>query len=88
LSKHCIGLDPSPKLDSPIKFDREKIVLRANRPLAGTRRRGATKEEDDALATELLADGKECSEHVMLLDLGRNDVGRVSIAGSVKVKTA
>jgi anthranilate synthase component 1 len=55
------------------------------RPLAGTRRRGATKAEDDALAAELLADPNEISEHLMLLDLGRNDVGRVSEIGSVKV---
>ena len=53
------------------------------RPLAGTRRRGATPEEDRALAEELLADPKERAEHVMLIDLGRNDVGRVSTIGSV-----
>ena len=55
------------------------------RPLAGTRRRGADKVEDDALEAELLADPKERAEHLMLLDLGRNDVGRVSEIGSVKV---
>jgi len=55
------------------------------RPLAGTRRRGATYEEDQALETELLADPKERAEHLMLLDLGRNDVGRVAALGSVKV---
>jgi anthranilate synthase component I len=55
------------------------------RPLAGTRRRGATHEEDQALEAELLADPKERAEHLMLLDLGRNDVGRVSAVGSVKV---
>jgi anthranilate synthase component 1 len=53
------------------------------RPLAGTRRRGATPEEDRALADDLLADPKERAEHVMLIDLGRNDVGRVSAIGSV-----
>jgi anthranilate synthase component 1 len=53
------------------------------RPLAGTRRRGATPEEDRSLAEDLLADPKERSEHVMLIDLGRNDVGRVSAIGSV-----
>ncbi len=55
------------------------------RPLAGTRRRGATPSEDKALADELLADPKERAEHLMLLDLGRNDVGRVSRVGSVHV---
>lgn len=82
-ASRCILVASSPEI--LCRLDSERKVI--NRPLAGTRRRGATKEEDDALATELLADGKECSEHVMLLDLGRNDVGRVSIAGSVKVES-
>ncbi len=55
------------------------------RPLAGTRRRGATHAEDMQLAEELLADPKERAEHLMLLDLGRNDVGRVAELGSVQV---
>jgi anthranilate synthase component I len=55
------------------------------RPIAGTRRRGLTEGEDEALAHELLADPKERAEHLMLLDLGRNDVGRVAKIGSVKV---
>ena len=55
------------------------------RPLAGTRARGATPEADKALEIELLADPKERAEHLMLLDLGRNDVGRVSAPGSVEV---
>ena len=55
------------------------------RPIAGTRRRGATATEDQALAAELLADPKERAEHLMLLDLGRNDVGRVAEIGSIKV---
>lgn len=54
-------------------------------PIAGTRPRGATQEADAALEAELVADEKEIAEHVMLLDLGRNDVGRVSEAGSVEV---
>ena len=56
------------------------------RPIAGTRPRGRTPEEDEALAAELLADEKERAEHVMLLDLGRNDVGRVAKYGSVRVE--
>jgi anthranilate synthase component 1 len=59
-----------------------KVTLR---PLAGTRRRGATRAEDEALAKELLADPKELAEHLMLLDLGRNDVGRVAQIGTVTV---
>lgn len=55
------------------------------RPIAGTRKRGKTREEDAALASELLADPKELAEHLMLLDLGRNDVGRVARAGDVRV---
>ena len=55
------------------------------RPIAGTRARGATPHEDKALEAELLADPKECAEHLMLLDLGRNDVGRVASIGSVEV---
>jgi len=55
------------------------------RPIAGTRRRGKNIEEDEALAKELLADPKECAEHIMLVDLGRNDVGRIAETGSVSV---
>ena len=55
------------------------------RPIAGTRRRGATRGEDRALEREMLADPKELAEHLMLLDLGRNDVGRVADVGSVRV---
>ncbi|GBD32386.1 MAG: anthranilate synthase component I [Gemmatimonadales bacterium] len=55
------------------------------RPIAGTRPRGASREEDEQLAAELLADEKEQAEHLMLVDLGRNDVGRVAEYGSVRV---
>jgi anthranilate synthase component 1 len=60
----------------------QKVTIR---PIAGTRWRGKTQSEDEALAQELLADPKERSEHLMLLDLGRNDVGRVAKIGSVEV---
>ena len=56
-----------------------------NRPLAGTRRRGKTEKEDEDLENELLNDPKEIAEHLMLIDLGRNDVGKVSEIGSVEV---
>ena len=65
-----------------VKVDGKRIEYR---PIAGTRPRGATPEEDRALADDLLADEKELAEHVMLVDLGRNDVGRVSEYGSVRV---
>jgi anthranilate synthase component 1 len=61
----------------------DKVTIR---PIAGTYARGATGEEDRALQTQLLADPKERAEHMMLLDLGRNDVGRVAEIGSVRVK--
>ena len=65
-----------------VRLEEGRIDLR---PIAGTRRRGATEEEDKALELELLADPKERAEHIMLVDLGRNDVGRVSEMGSVQV---
>ena len=55
------------------------------RPIAGTRKRGVDKIEDEANVKELLSDPKELAEHLMLIDLGRNDVGKVSEIGSVKV---
>ena len=63
----------------------EKVTIR---PLAGTRPRGASPEQDKALETELLADPKERAEHVMLIDLARNDIGRIAKTGSVKVTEA
>jgi anthranilate synthase component 1 len=65
-----------------VRLEGGRIELR---PIAGTRRRGTTEDEDRALAEELLADPKERAEHIMLVDLGRNDVGRVSEPGSVNV---
>lgn len=66
-----------------VRKEGEHIELR---PIAGTRKRGASPEEDEALRRELLADPKERAEHLMLVDLGRNDVGRVARDGSVEVK--
>ena len=65
-----------------VKVSNDVVTIR---PIAGTRPRGATPHEDKALEEELLADPKECAEHLMLLDLGRNDVGRVAAIGTVKV---
>ena len=66
-----------------VKVESGKVTVR---PIAGTRRRGRTEEEDKALEKELLADPKERSEHTMLLDLGRNDVGRVSRYDTVQIE--
>ncbi|MEQ8482833.1 MAG: anthranilate synthase component I [Pseudomonadales bacterium] len=91
------GLNPSPYMyfmdldefqivsSSPEILARLEDGMIINRPLAGTRRRGHTPEEDLALEAELLADPKELAEHLMLIDLGRNDVGRVSETGTVEV---
>jgi anthranilate synthase component 1 len=65
-----------------VRLDGDRIALR---PIAGTRKRGLTAEEDEALSADLLADPKERAEHIMLVDLGRNDVGRVARYGSVEV---
>jgi anthranilate synthase component 1 len=75
---HVVGASP----EILVRLAGDTVTLR---PIAGTRPRGATPEEDAARAKELLADPKERAEHVMLIDLGRNDVGRVARAGSVKV---
>ena len=66
-----------------VRLQENHLLLR---PIAGTRKRGATKERDEELEQELLNDPKELSEHLMLIDLGRNDVGRVAKVGSVKVE--
>ena len=73
---------------SPEMMVRLEDGIASLRPIAGTRRRGRDAAEDEALATELLADEKERAEHVMLVDLGRNDLGRVCEYGSVAVKEA
>jgi anthranilate synthase component 1 len=65
-----------------VRVDDRHLTLR---PIAGTRRRGETAEEDQALEEELLNDPKERAEHLMLIDLGRNDAGRVAKTGSVQV---
>lgn len=70
---------------SPEVLARVEDGLITVRPIAGTRPRGKTEEEDVALENELLADAKEIAEHLMLIDLGRNDVGRVADIGTVKV---
>jgi anthranilate synthase component I len=73
-----VGASP----ETMVRVEDRQITLR---PIAGTRRRGASEAEDLALERELLADPKERAEHIMLVDLGRNDVGRVAKIGSVKV---
>jgi anthranilate synthase component 1 len=79
-SPQCTLIGSSPEI--LCRVENGKVT---SRPLAGTRRRGATPFEDKALEAELLADPKERAEHVMLVDLHRNDVGRVSRTGSVHV---
>jgi anthranilate synthase component 1 len=75
---HIVGSSP----EILVRLENETVTAR---PIAGTRPRGKTPEQDIALAAELLADPKECAEHVQLMDLGRNDVGRVAQTGTVKV---
>jgi anthranilate synthase component 1 len=91
------GLNPSPYMyflnlgDFQVVGSSPEILVRLEdgdvtvRPIAGTRRRGYSDEEDQALERELLADPKELAEHLMLIDLGRNDAGRVAQVGSIKV---
>lgn len=79
----CRVAEAKTKADSLASSHSERVVV--NRPLAGTRRRGASEQEDANLARELLADEKERAEHIMLVDLGRNDVGRVAQPGSVRI---
>ena len=91
------ALNPSPYMyfmdldDFAIVSSSPEILARLEdgevtvRPLAGTRRRGRTREEDEEMEAELRSDPKEIAEHLMLIDLGRNDVGRIAEAGSVTV---
>lgn len=76
--ERCVLVASSPEI-----LTRVVDGVLTNRPLAGTRRRGVSEAEDDALAEDLANDGKDRSEHMMLVDLGRNDVGRVAEYGSV-----
>lgn len=75
---HIVGSSP----EIMVRLRDDKVTIR---PLAGTRKRGANAKEDEQLAADLLSDEKEIAEHLMLIDLARNDVGRVSKAGTVKV---
>jgi len=75
---HIVGSSP----EILVRLEDRAVTLR---PVAGTRRRGRDEEEDRKLAEELLADPKELAEHLMLLDLGRNDVGRIAEVGTVRV---
>src|SRR4051794_40296569 len=75
---HVVGASP----EILVRLEGETVTVR---PIAGTRPRGKTAQDDTALAADLLADPKERSEHVMLMDLGRNDVGRVAQTGTVAV---
>jgi len=75
---HIVGASP----EILVRLEKGMVTLR---PIAGTRPRGATREEDLAHEQDLLSDPKEIAEHVMLMDLGRNDLGRVAEVGTVKV---
>ncbi|MGI4856098.1 MAG: anthranilate synthase component I family protein, partial [Janthinobacterium lividum] len=79
---HVVGSSPEILVRQEPRGEERVVTIR---PLAGTRPRGATPETDAALAAELLADPKEIAEHVMLIDLARNDVGRIAKTGTVSV---
>ena len=82
---HVVGASPEILVRQEHTSEGQKVTIR---PLAGTRPRGATPEKDKATEAELLADPKERAEHVMLIDLARNDIGRIAKIGSVKVSEA
>lgn len=75
---HVVGASP----EILVRLEEDTVTVR---PIAGTRPRGKSQQEDAALAADLLSDPKEIAEHVMLMDLGRNDIGRVAQTGTVKV---
>jgi anthranilate synthase component 1 len=75
----------SPEVMVKAERDEEGGIIATVRPIAGTRPRGKTTKEDETLAADLLQDPKEVAEHIMLVDLGRNDLGRVCENGTVKV---
>jgi len=95
--RHLRRLNPSPYMyfmnmgDFQIVGSSPEILVRQEddnvtvRPIAGTRPRGSDRQQDDALEKELLADPKECAEHLMLIDLGRNDIGRIAKVGTVEL---
>jgi anthranilate synthase component 1 len=95
--RHLRRVNPSPYLyyihfgDEVVVGSSPEVLVRTEanvvhvRPIAGTRVRGKTEEQDLKLAEDLKADPKECAEHIMLVDLGRNDVGRIAESGSVKL---
>ena len=76
---HVVGASP----EILVKMDAERMAT--VRPIAGTRKRGANTAEDARLSADLRADAKECAEHLMLIDLGRNDIGRIADIGTVEV---
>ena len=82
---HVVGASPEILVRQEKTDEGTKVTIR---PLAGTRPRGATPEKDKAAEVELINDPKECAEHVMLIDLARNDIGRIAKTGSVKVTEA
>ncbi len=82
---HVVGASPEILVRQEQTEEGQKVIIR---PLAGTRPRGTTPEKDKATEVELLADPKERAEHVMLIDLARNDIGRIAKIGSVKVTEA
>mgnify|MGYP003343388080 FL=1 len=83
---HLIGSSPEVMVKAEPAADGTGAVKASLRPIAGTRPRGNNEAEDQALEADLLADPKERAEHVMLVDLGRNDLGRVCQPGTVKVR--